>query len=202
MAVLRVPTKMTTILNPMMNEHSVAAEELEGKVKQLYIDITRLNDERKKRTDFCRELFYTDKNSEEVKQELAKKAYYIKPVTQWAYENSSDQKLLRRMTAYAPVKLYLIPFIIRNTSLEWVTIERMLYLHSKTQERAKIRQRLLEKLPDSYYTLYAKEFVHLMSNNRYQQYFDYSIVTERVKKVLDLEDAPDEWLFSMFTNAA
>lgn len=178
----------------MSSDDSISLKE---QANDLFIQIIKLNPNPKEREAFCRELFYTDKISEELKHKVARTAFRVKPVTQWAYANVKDEELFYAIARLEPLKLSFIPHLVQNKNLSWGTLIRLMYLDRRTKDRAKVRARLLEQLPDEYYAKYSAEFVKLVHSQHGYRVRNFNII-ERVKKANDMEGAPDEWLYSVF----
>jgi hypothetical protein len=182
-----------------MYDETATVDELEQQAQELLTRIKTLNNKPDKRAQLCNKLFYTQTISEDLKHVLIRKVYNIKPANQWAYENSSDERLLSKMAVYAPLQLSLVPFVVRNKNLSWKTLHNLLYLHSKTKERAKVRTKMLALLPDSYYSLYTVQFLSLSQHEANSNQMNCETIVQRVKKANGMEGTPDEWVFAMFS---
>lgn len=170
---------------------------LKDEAHKIFIEIIKLNPQPKQREVFCRELFYTDAISEDLKHVVARMTYRIKPITQWAYANIDDEKVLREMSRIEPLKLSLVPHFVQNKSLNWDIIHNFLYLGVRTKERGKVRLRLLDQLTDEHYAKHSAEFVKL-AHSQYKHRVQPSKIIQRVKTANGMADVPDEWLYELF----
>lgn len=173
--------------------------EIKSQVHKHHQEIVKLNSDLRVQAKYCRQLFYTDALPEEMKHALARRTWPVKVVAEWAYENSADEDLLNALHSRAPLQISHLPFFVKNKNLNWEMLEKFLYLKDKGLRRMKVRIRLLEMLHDEFYIQHSHELYAFAKTVKGVHRWESYTVLQRLKKALDMKDAPEEWFHAMLT---